>query len=231
MHIRKVRNRNILKKIIVGVILSVTIFTSCTLIGQSRKISQLENDLYVKQQVVDRKDNFTETKLDEKTIAKEFNKLKEYEVFSDNINIKHKYTLDEEAFLGMHKKATLSATSDVYYQCMVKLSNAEILESESEIHIRLDDPFIKEDSIHRVKNTFHIIEDESESNFLCDKETTQKLSLYWEDSLDEISYEYIKEYYSEVDKENDNKDKTKVEIKELVKTITNTDKKITIEFR
>ena len=218
--------KDILKKVLIG--LSVGLILIGIFTYQYQKINKLEYDLNIKKQVEERATDYTETQIDKRTIEEEFNELQTYKVFDGKINLKHTYNYDAEGILGIHRKCKLTATSNVYYQVEVSLAEAEIEETEDKIIVTLEDPFVDEDTVHRIKNTMHIIEDETSNSLLSSKEDVRKTSQYWEESLDETSYKSISDYYK-IDENMDYiKSKAKKEVKRLVETFT--DKKVIIKF-
>lgn len=219
-------DKSILKKVLIG--LSVGLILIGIFTYQYRKINKLEYDLNIKKQVEERATDYTETQMDKNTIEEKFNELQTYKVFDGKINFKHVYNYDAEGILGIHRKCKLTATSDVYYQAEVSLAEAEIEETEDKITITLENPFIDEDTVHRIKNTMHIIEDETNTSLLSNKEDVRKTSQYWEESLDETAYKSISDYYKLDGNMDYIKSKAKKEVKKLVGKFT--DKKVVVEF-
>lgn len=228
---KRIKNKKVLKKVIASLLISLTLLGVFTMFIQSDKISELEHDLYVKEQIVERQSDYTESTMYSKSIETKFNELQEYKIFDSTINFKHSYNFDEEFILGLHKKSKLTATCDVYYECDVRLSQADISENDNEIKIVLPTPFVKEESVHRVKDTMYVIEDETDSNLLCGNNSGMKVQKFWEDSIDSKAYNDIKDYYEIDDKVEYLKANAEKEVKSLVKTLNNNDKKVIIEFK
>ena len=113
-------SRGVVTIVIVAVVIAVLAFTGY----QGNKIKQLENDLYFKNRVEERKGDSTITNYDRSTIQTKFNAIQEYKIFDSRISVKHSYEMEEEAMLGLHRKATLTGNANVYFQYQVSLANA-----------------------------------------------------------------------------------------------------------
>lgn len=221
-------NKRISKRAIVKVVSAVVIIVALTFgFGyQHNKIKTLEHDLYFKQRVEDRAGDTTATTYDRASIQTKFNSLQEYKIFGSTISVKHTYEFDEEAFLGFHRRATLTGNANVYFQYNVPLANALITEDETTIKIELSNPYLDKATVNIVPNTFIRIDDECSNNILTGYQSGEKVMDYWNQSLLDKSYKYIEETYDDnMNVRND----TIREVKNLVQTLTN--KKVEIIFK
>lgn len=223
---KKIR-KDIRDKVIAGLLIGLAVLGM--FIGfktQQDKINELEYQLNIKQQVQERATDYTVTTYDTKNIQLKFNEIKEYKIMSSEISMKHKYIYEDEAFLGLHRKAILTANANVYFQYNVALADAEINETENKIIITISKAYLDKDTVHIVPNTFVRIEDECSHNILSNYEVGRKVQQYWNDSAVEKSYNYIEEYFNDSCKV---QAYTKEQIKNLVQTLTNKNVEIIIK--
>lgn len=215
-------SRGVVTIVIVAVVTAVLAFTGY----QGNKIKQLENDLYFKNRVEERKGDSTITNYDRSTIQTKFNAIQEYKIFDSRISVKHSYEIEEEAMLGLHRKATLVGNANVYFQYQVSLANAYITETADKITIQLSEVYLDRDTVNIVPNSFIRLDDECSKNILANYKMGEKLMDYWNQSLIEKSYEYIEENFNDSVKIQSYAIK---EVKDLVKTIT--DKNVEVIFK
>lgn len=218
-------NKRIDKKLIRNIVIGLVVFTitlgGLTLGFNRNKIENLENQLEMKQDIDNRNGGYSKTLIDTKTIENEFNKLNNYKIFEGKINMKHTYEYNRDSLLGMKAKGKLTATSDIYYQYELSLADADVVigEDNKTINITLPTPKINEQSVHRVNDTFRIIEDESTNNFIMNDKDGMKIQQYWEETFDKRGMEEIKDYYSMEDKQDFLNSNAKKEIKDLLNTL------------
>lgn len=215
-------SRGVVTIVIVAVVTAVLAFTGY----QGNKIKQLENDLYFKNRVEERKGDSTITNYDRSTIQTKFNALQEYKIFDSRISVKHSYEMEEEAMLGLHRKATLVGNANVYFQYQVSLANAYITETADKITIQLSEVYLDRDTVNIVPNSFIRLDDECSKNILANYKMGEKLMDYWNQSLIEKSYGYIEENFNDSVKIQSYAIK---EVKDLVRTIT--DKNVEVIFK
>lgn len=215
-------SRGVVTIVIVAVVTAVLAFTGY----QGNKIKQLENDLYFKNRVEERKGDSTITNYDRSTIQTKFNAIQEYKIFDSRISVKHSYEMEEEAMLGLHRKATLVGNANVYFQYQVSLANAYITETADKITIQLSEVYLDRDTVNIVPNSFIRLDDECSKNILANYKMGEKLMDYWNQSLIEKSYRYIEENFNDSIKIQSYAIK---EVKDLVKTIT--DKNVEVIFK
>jgi hypothetical protein len=218
MHINRI-TKELRNKIVAIVLVGMTLLG--TFVGfkhQQNKINDLQYQLEIKQQVEERASDYTISSYDTKNIEFKFNEIKEYKVMSSTISMKHKYLYEDEAFLGFHRKATLTANANIYFQYNVSLATADIKETNDEITITLSKAYLDKDTVHIVPNTFVRIEDECSHNILSNYEQGRKVQQYWTESAIDNSYKHIEEYFDDSCKV---EAYTKEQVKELVQTLTN----------
>lgn len=214
------KNKSVLKKIAIGITVSMLLIGATVFKTQSDKINQLEKDLYIQQNTTEQKYGYTETQINTKTIEVKFNTLKSYKIFSDKVNIKHSYSCSNDKILGLKAKSKLTGSADFYYEYNVDLSSYEIMSAtDSLIKISIDKPMLSKDSCHRVVDTFYKIEDECSDSMLSNKNDREKLTRQWEDTFDKKGFEYIKDYYSMDNKVKELDNYTKQEVTELLRSL------------
>lgn len=218
-------NKRIDKKLIRNIVIGLVVFTitlgGLTLGFNRNKIENLENQLEMKQDIDNRNGGYSKTSIDTKTIENEFNKLNNYKIFEGKINMKHTYEYNRDSLLGMKAKGRLTATSDIYYQYELSLSDADVVigYNNKTINITLPTPKLNEQSVHRVNDTFRIIEDESTNNFIMNDKDGMKIQQYWEETFDKRGIEEIRDYYLIKDKQDFLNSNAKKEIKDLLNTL------------
>ena len=190
-------NLDIIKKVIIGTLIGLMIIMACMFKYQNEKIDRLEHDLVIKQEVHTQEFDYTETEAYADTIEETFNETGELVVMKGEINIKHKYVLDEKGWLGISQTETLVATATAYYEFATPLNEAKVETRGNKIIVTLKAPQLKEDATHRIANTMHVIEDETDSSFFSTKENARKVVRYWEDTFDKRANERIADLYRE----------------------------------
>ena len=86
---------SLMKKIIIGTVIGVMIIASCMMTYQHKKISQLEEQVYLKQQVEDRATDYTVSILNSKTIEEKFKELNKKLLKSIISSITERKLIDE----------------------------------------------------------------------------------------------------------------------------------------
>lgn len=190
-------NKN--KKIIIfgiGVIL-----LSTTFIYQRSEIKKLKHDLVIKEESHAQEFDYTETKANAKSIQEIFNKEGELIVMEGDIDINHKYVLDEEGFMGIDQTEILSATAKAYYQFTTKLNEAKVETNKDKIIVTVKKPTLNKEATHRINNTMYI--DESKSSLFSTKENSKKVMQFWEDTFTPRANEKIEKLYNDKDLEDE----------------------------
>lgn len=201
--------------IVLAVIISVGGF-----INQHNKIKHLEEELYKQQNIVDQRYNYTETRVNIKTIQNDINKICEYKIMDGTVNIKHTYVYQRDGLLGMNHTNILVGTADLYYELTTNLKDAKILKADNnDITIEVNYPTVDEKSAHRVHNTFVRIDDESSKSLLSNKEDSEKATRHWEDTFDTKGYKMIKDAYESGYKEKELTNVTINQIQSLFKEL------------
>ena len=218
MHLKRI-GKSIRDKVVAFVLIGLAVVGGIiTFVHQQNKINDLQYQLNIKHQVEERASDYTISSYDTKNIEFKFNEIKEYKVMSSTISMKHKYLYEDEAFLGFHRKATLTANASIYFQYNVSLATADIKETNDEITITLSKAYLDKDTVHIVPNTFVRMEDECSHNILSNYEQGRKVQQYWTESAIDNSYKHIEEYFDDSCKV---EAYTKEQVKELVQTLTN----------
>ena len=220
----KKMNLDIIKKVMIGTLIGLMIIMACIFKYQSGKIDRLEHDLVIKQETHTQEFDYTETEAYAKTIEETFNETGDLIVMEGKVSIKHKYVLDEKGWLGISQTETLTATADAYYEFTTPLNRADIEVKGTKIIVTIKAPSLKKEATHRIANTMHVIEDETDSSFFSTKENARKAVRYWEDTYMKRANDRIADLYG---KDDLNKEAIK-QVEELVKHLTGNNK---IEIR
>lgn len=220
-------NMDMLKKVIIGTVAGLVIIAACLLSYQSKKIDNLEHDLFIKQEATEQEFDYTETEALAKTIEETLNYEGKFLVFAGSVNIKHKYILNDQTILGIKQTETLSATANCYYEYTVALNQAKVTAKGKTINIELPKVILNEEATHRIPNTMHIIEDETDSSFFSTKAKAQKAARYWEDTFDKRANERIVSLYEEQELQ----DMAIVQVKHMIETLLTKDVKININIK
>lgn len=225
MHIKRI-NKKIVKQVIASLLIVLSLSSTIMLGFKQSKINDLQYQLEMKQDIDERSSNYTISSYDTENIELKFNQIKEYKIMDSSISMKHKYIYEDEAFLGFHKRAILTANVNIYFQYNVALADANIKETNDEIIITLTKAYLDKSTVHIIPNTFIRIEDECSHNILSNYNEGRKIQQYWVESAIDNSYKYIEEYFNDSKKVDTY---TKEQIKELVQTLTN--KKVIINIK
>lgn len=209
-------NLDIIKKVIIGTLIGLMIIMACIFKYQGDKIDRLEHDLVIKQEAHTQEFDYTETEAYADTIEETFNETGELVVMKGEINIKHKYVLDEKGWLGISQTETLTATANAYYEFTTPLNKAKVETKGNKIIITLKAPQLKEEATHRIANSMYVIEDETGSSFFSTKENARKAVRYWEDTFDLRANERIEGLY----KEDELNDQAIKQVKDLLAHLT-----------
>ena len=205
-----------------------------TLIGgfsyQWHKIKTLEREVFNKQQIEMRlnKTESIETYMYEETIREKFNELKTYKVLDGKLNFKHTYNYTDDVILGLEKKIKITAFNDVYFQYDLDLSTAQIYETDKKIVVKIDKPYLNEETLHVVKNSTQIVKSATTYSILSTKKDTQTAMQYYYESLEDRAIKDITTLY-ETEKQNHLKYNAKKEVKKLVETFV--DKKVVVKYK
>lgn len=214
MNLKKYANKKIIA-IVTAIMLVVSGF-----IFQHNKIKNLQDELYIQQNMTEQKYNYTVTTVDTKTLEEELNKLCEYKILDGKVNIKHTYFYQKDSILGLKKKYKLVGSADYYYELSVNLSNVVIKNmTNNKITLEINYPVVNEQVCHRIPNTFIRMDDECDENLLANKDDAETATRQWEDTFDIKSYKFISEYYAYDDVKKDIEKITIQEIKTLLEEL------------
>lgn len=186
---------NTYKKLIIGTVAGLLIIASCLFTYQSKKINELQHNLEVKVQTDERQSAKSYSVLNVKTIEENFNELGTYSVIKNGkISMAHTYDFQEDAWLGLKRKATLKGTGNLVYDCDVLLSSADIQTDveRNTITILLDEPYLDENSVHIEKDSLIL---DSDYNWLCGSEEGDKIRGYFNDDFVEDGITNLNEHY------------------------------------
>ena len=197
---------------------------------QWHKIKTLEREVFNKQQIEMRlnKTESIETYMYEETIREKFNELKTYKVLDGKLNFKHTYNYTDDVILGLEKKIKITAFNDVYFQYDLDLSTAQIYETDKKIVVKIDKPYLNEETLHVVKNSTQIVKSATTYSVLSTKKDTQTAMQYYYESLEDRAIKDITTLY-ETEKQNHLEYNAKKQVKKLVKTFV--DKKVIVEYK
>lgn len=186
---------DVIKKVIIGSIVGIVIIMSCLFIRQRQVIKDLEHDLTIKQETHIQEFDYTETEAYAKTIKETLAEQGELVVLRGEINIKHKYVLDEEGFLGINQTEKFTATANAYYQFTTDLNSATVQADGKKIVVTLKAPKLDKEATHRKANTMYVIQDETSSSLFSGRENSKKVVRFWEDTFDQRANERIEGIY------------------------------------
>ncbi len=210
---------NTYKKIITGTTIGLLIIASCLFTYQHKKINELEHNLEIKQQIDERQSAKSYSVLNTKTIEEEFNKLGSYPILKNSkISMTHNYEYQEDAWLGLKRKATLKGTGNLVYSYDVSLKSADIkLDVEhNTITISIDEPYLDEDSVHLEQDSLII---DSDYNWLCRTEEGEKTTQYFVDDFVEDGINNLTEYYKSENNRKKLENNAITQVRELVETL------------
>lgn len=190
---------DVIKKVIIGSVVGIVIIMSCLFIRQRQVIKNLEHDLTIKQETHIQEFDYTETEAYAKTIKETLVEEGEMIVLKGEINIKHKYVLDEEGFLGINQTEKFTATANAYYQFTTDLNNATVQVEGKKIVVTLKAPKLDKEATHRKANTMYVMQDETSSSFFSSRENSRRVVRFWEDTFDQRANERIESIYDSED--------------------------------
>ena len=225
--------KRISKKVRCIILVSVIAFTTAlgAMVGyQNHKINNLKHQLEIKQMVDERAGDSVEIAIDTKTLETKLNELSDYKIFEGRINVQHKYNYSRDVILGFKKQGTLVGNALIYFQYDVRLANASVTFENRTINVKIPEPTLNKDTVHRVENTL-LFTDESKCNILMNAEDSVDMQRAFEDSLDIYAKEEIDKYYKEEKMKNELKDYAKKEVRELLKSLGYSTYNINIEFK
>ena len=194
---------DVIKKVIIGSIVGIVIIMSCLFIHQRQEIKRLEHDLVIKQETHTQEFDYTETEAYAKTIKETLVEEGEMIVLKGELNIKHKYVLDEEGFLGINQTEKFTATANAYYQFTTDLNNATVQVEGKKIVVTLKAPKLDKEATHRKANTMYVMQDETSSSFFSSRENSRKVVRFWEDTFDQRANDRIESIYDSKDLEDE----------------------------
>lgn len=187
---------------------------------QHDKITELERELYIQQNITDQRYNYTETEIDISTLKEEMNRQCNFKVLDGTINIKHTYVYQRESILGLKSLYKLVGTADYYYAMTVNLQQAKITKATTDnITMEVPKAVIDKQACHRVPNTFLRMSDECDTNLLANKIDTEKATRQWEDSFDIKGLANVEDYYNYADQQEDLERATIHQIKTLLEEL------------
>lgn len=219
-------------KVILGTSLGLILIMASMLLYNNNKIKQLEDDLYLKQQVEERENDYSISLLNKKTIQENFNKTKSYSILKNSkISQTTTYQYEEEAWLGLKKRATLKGTANLVFDYDVSLSDAtiEILNNGKTLKVIISEPFLDEESVHMDKDSLIIHEDKY--NILCGEYEGQQTMKYFNDTFVANGIDNIKELYNTADKRKEINKIAIGEIRALIETFNINDCTIIVEMK
>lgn len=219
-------------KVILGTSLGLILIMASMLLYNNNKIKQLEDDLYLKQQVEERENDYSISLLNKKTIQENFNKTKSYSILKNSkVSQTTTYQYEEEAWLGFKKRATLKGTANLVFNYDVSLSDAtiEILNNGKTLKVIISEPFLDEESVHMDKDSLIIHEDNY--NILCGEYEGQQTMKYFNDTFVNNGIDNIKELYNNVSKRQEINKIAIGEIRALIETFNINDCTIIVEIR
>ena len=226
------KNNGFATKVILGTSLGLILIMASMLLYNNNKIKQLEDDLYLKQQVEERENDYSISLLNKKTIQENFNKMKSYSILKNSkVSQTTTYQYEEEAWLGFKKRATLKGTANLVFDYDVSLSDAtiEILNNGKTLKVTISEPFLDEESVHMDKDSLIIHEDNY--NILCGEYEGQQTMKYFTDTFVNNGIDNIKELYNTADKRKEINRIAIGEIRALIETFNINDCTIIVEMK
>lgn len=224
MKFKKKANKDIFKKVVVGLLVAVALIVGSVFKHQTNEIETLKHDLYIKQEVVAQERDYTESEVIAKSIEDKFNETGDLIVVEGKMSMKHKYVLDETIILGLKQNETLVATADCYYQFITPLNEAKVTVKNGAINIKIPDVQLNKDATHKIPNTMHVIQDESGSSLFSTKETAKMAAIRWSNTFDMRANERIEGLY----KQQELRDEAVKQISQLIGNLLGKDSVINI---
>ena len=217
-------NKRISKKartIVIGIVVGAALIFGSLFVHQRNTINELKREVQIQTETTEQRLNYTETKVDTRTIETKFNELQKIEVLNGKINIKHTYNYNRDSILGLDSNYKLGGTADFYYSFAVNLNSAKIINANKDnITISVDKPYLDENTCHRIANSFYRMNDECDANLLSNKKDAETCTRHWEDTFDKKGTANIKDLYSKDDKKvKELNNDTKKIIKDLLVTL------------
>ena len=226
-------NGDFIRRIIITTAIGVLVILATLIYNQNNKIKQLETDLYLKQQVQERKDNYSISMLNKKIIQENLNELKSYSILKNSkISQTTTYVYEDDfGFLGLKKRATLKGSANLVYNYDVSFADAtiEMLDEGRTLRVTISEPYLDVESVHMEKDTLMVYEDKY--NILCNEHDGQKVMKYFNDTFVENGIENIKKLYNNFDKKEELRKIAISEVQELIKTFDLNDCTVVVKLR
>lgn len=162
------------------------------------------------------------------TIREKFNELKSYKVLDGVINMQHTYNYEKETVLGLKKKVNITAFADIYYEFNIDLRDVDIKEAKDKIIVKVDYPYLDQNTINIKPNSTKVIDSKTSSNMLANKEDNRIAMQYFSESLVKVASRNIDRLYGS-EKKNHLEYNCKKEVRKLVETFV--DKDVEVEFK
>lgn len=218
-------------KVILGTSLGLILIMASMLLYNNNKIKQLEDDLYLKQIVEERATDETTSIINLKTIRENLNEIKSYSVLKNSrITQTHTYKYEEDAWLGLKRKAELVGRADLIYSYDVRFDNATITQDDKgNITITIDSPTLDIDSVHMERDT--LILEEKDYNIWCSEKDGEKVMRYYIESFTDRGIKNIEDMYNTTEKRVTLNKIAKEEVMKLVQTFNLNNCSITVKIR
>ena len=225
------KNNGFAIKVILGTSLGLILIMASMLLYNNNKIKTLEEDLYLKQIVEERATDETTSIINLKTVKENLNEIKSYSVFKNSrVTQTHTYKYEEDAWLGLKRKAELVGRADLIYNYDVHFDNAIVTQDEKgNITITIDSPTLDIDSVHMERDT--LILEEKDYNIWCSEKDGEKVMRYYIESFTDRGIKNIEEMYNTTEKRATLNKIAKEEITKLVQTFNLNNCSITVKIR
>lgn len=225
------KNNGFIIKVILGTSLGLVIIMACMLLSNNNKIKQLEDDLYLKQQVEERATDETTSIINLKTVRENLNEIKSYSVLKNSrVTQTHTYKYEEDAWLGLKKKSTLIGRADLIYSYDVHFDNATVTQDDKgNITVTIDSPTLDIDSVHMERDT--LILEEKDYNIWCSEKDGEKVMRYYIESFTDRGIKNIEDMYSTAEKKVILNKIAKEEVMKLIQTFNLNNCSVTVKIR
>lgn len=225
------KNNGFVTKVILGTSLGLILIMASMLLYNNNKIKTLEEDLYLKQIVEERATDETTSIINLKTVKENLNEIKSYSIFKNSrVTQTHTYKYEEDAWLGLKRKAELVGRADLIYNYDVHFDNAIVTQDEKgNITITIDSPTLDVDSVHMERDT--LILEEKDYNIWCSEKDGEKVMRYYIESFTDRGIKNIEEMYNTTEKRATLNKVAKEEITKLVQTFNLNNCSITVKIR
>ena len=225
------KNNGFVVKVILGTSLGLVIIMACMLLSNNNKIKTLEEDLYLKQIVEERATDETTSIINLKTVKENLNEIKSYSVLKNSrVTQTHTYKYEEDAWLGLKRKAELVGRADLIYSYDVHFDNATVTQDEKgNITITIDSPTLDIDSVHMERDT--LILEEKDYNIWCSEKDGEKVMRYYIESFTDRGIKNIEEMYNTTEKRVVLNKIAKEEVMKLVQTFNLNNCSVTVKIR